>query len=572
MKTRATKLISVTGLICATTALAVMSGCKNTERQAALHTRLTVNRVSTVSVVVPPAPLPLEARPRPDLVVASLNKRILGRKSSQRDIYRVINDVDPIVKAAAQQPSVQDDLKRLADIMGLSVDKMRTSWIAMQDADIMLESGGDPDVVSTAGAVGVAQWMPAAGASAGLSINQQQAEQLSPQITELQRQIAWVQYLRQRDYDRAAPGIPIIAPTEVEPTFKMLLAQLGDLRSKRAALDERYDARKAIFAQTRYLLGISRKYPSPSWVFQAYHGGEGGVTRELREYCGARWPGSAYAAIRDCGEGTAGHRDLTFEDVYFGSSPSNHPESFRYLYGRGDDHRHYWWKLRAAQEALDLYARNTAESARVCKGFYPGSPAPTVWYGKTHPSLLTLDDLNAAHGNRDLVLVSPTRDLELVNTVDDPINAKAYDVLRPSAAGALELIMTAYRKCGGASQIRILDLTRTLDLNLRRDRRLAASRPPIAAVDKPKWPPPEDPITDQFDYHISGIEFDIERPMNENDRMIMDYCIGYFEDRGIVMRIESKEENAWQIVPNPKYANALDDISQKGKLPVIAGL
>jgi hypothetical protein len=485
-----------------------------------------------------------------------------------------MHDIHPIVVAAVQQPSVQDDLKRFAKAQGLSIDKMRSNWIAMQDADIMLESGGDPDVISSAGAVGAAQWMPASGASAGLSIHLADAEQLTPQITELQRQLAWVEYVREPDHSPAAPGIPIIATADIEPRLKMLLGQLDALRAQRARLDERYDPKKAICAQTRYLLGISGKFPSPSWLFQAYHGGEGAVTRELKEYCGAKWPGSATAAITDCGEGSADSRYLTYENVYFGSTPSCHPDAFKYLYSRGDDHRHYWWKLRVAQEALDLYSRNTAESARICRGYYPGSPAPTVWYGKTHPFLLTLDDLNAAHGNHDLVLVTPTRDMLPVQTVDDPVNAKAYSVLRPSAAGALELIMEAYRKCGGAAQIRLPNLTRTIDLNLRRDRRIAASKPAPASFEpgKPLWPPQPDPTHDQFDYHISGIEFDIERPENANDRMIMDYCIGYLEDRGIILRMDSKEENAWQIVPNPKYANALEDISQKGKLPKIMGL
>ena len=144
------------------------------------------------------------------------------------------------------------------------------------------------EAVSKAGATGVAQWMPGTGARVGLKIGKAAAEQLTSRITELQRQIAWVQYLRQPDHDQAAPGIPIIAPTDVEPRLKMLLMQLDELRSKRAVVDERYDPKKAIFAQTRYLLGISSAFPSPSWLFQAYHGGEGGVTRRAQGgMCGA---------------------------------------------------------------------------------------------------------------------------------------------------------------------------------------------------------------------------------------------------------------------------------------------
>ena len=218
--------------------------------------------------------------------------------------------------------------------------------------------------------------------------------------------------------------------------------------------------------------------------------------------------------------------------------------------------------------------RNTAESAKVCKALYPGSPAPTVWYGKDHPSLLSLDDLLVATSIHDLVHILPTQDLVLVKTLDDPIHADDYAVLRPSASGALNLIVQAYKRCGGASQIKLLSLTRSLELNGMRDKRIGETKPPQPSFQagKPLWPPQDKSLHDQFDYHTIGLEFDIERPANARDRMIMDYCIGYFEDRGIVLRMESKAENAWLIVPNPKYAKALNEIEQNGKLPDIRGL
>lgn len=554
-------------------------GCRNAERQAALHTRQAVLKVSSLSEAAPPAPLPLEPKPRPDLLVASLRKRVLGRENSQRDIYRVARNIDPIIVEAANQASVQEALQRLASDQGVPVAKMKQSWVSMQDADILLESGGDPDAISSAGAVGAAQWMPGSGAKAGLVVHAEAARQVTPQITELQRQIAWLQYLRQPNPNLAAPGLPTIPADQLEPRLGALLKQLDVLKAKRAALDERYDARKSIFAQTRYLLGISWAYPSPSWLFQAYHGGEGGVTRTLKEWYGPKWPGSVRAAIipsaTDSGsEGNAAAGQLTFESLYFGATPTNHAQAFRYLYGRGDDHRHYWWKLRVAQEALDLYARNTSESASDCMALLPGCPAPMVWYGKDHPSLLTLDDVTALTAVHELVHVSPSADLTPVKTPDDPIHAESYAVLRPSAWGALNLIMHAYKASGGTSAVRLLDLTRTIELNSMRERRLAAlpAVPSKPEPVKPLWPPKPNPVHDQFDFHTVGIEFDIERPAAAEDRKIMDYCIGYFEDRGIIVRTLSKGEDAWQIVPNPKYAKALSHIAQTGKLPELAGL
>jgi hypothetical protein len=197
-----------------------------------------------------------------------------------------------------------------------------------------------------------------------------------------------------------------------------------------------------------------------------------------------------------------------------------------------------------------------------------------VWYGKDHSSLLSLDEVMVAIHNHDLIAVSPSAELLPVISVDDPVHAADYAVLRPAAWGALDLITQAYKKCGGASQIRLTDLTRSVELNGLRYKRLAASKqaPPSFEPGKPLWPPKPNPVHDEFDFHTIGLEFDIERPADPDDRMILDYCIGYFEDRGIILRMESKASNSWEILPNPKYDTALETIAKKGKPPQLVGL
>jgi hypothetical protein len=137
--------------------------------------------------------------------------------------------------------------------------------------------------------------------------------------------IAWREYLLRPDADFNAPGAPRISRAQAAGELPALRAELEQLRAKRRRVDARYDPRRAVFAQTRYLLGLYRRFPSLDWVFQAYHGGENGVRRTLRFYLGPRWPGSAALAIR---QGGAGGRPLRFEDLYFGTTPRAAPAAF----------------------------------------------------------------------------------------------------------------------------------------------------------------------------------------------------------------------------------------------------
>jgi hypothetical protein len=56
------------------------------------------------------------------------------------------------------------------------------------------------------------------------------------------------------------------------------------------------------------------------------------------------------------------------------------PAAFDYLYGRSDDHRHYWWKLRAAGEAIAERRRDPDGFRRRWEAFLPGRFAEAAWY------------------------------------------------------------------------------------------------------------------------------------------------------------------------------------------------
>src|SRR5262249_51787048 len=85
----------------------------------------------------------------------------------------------------------------------------------------------------------------------------------------------------------AAPkaAVPVITRDEL---IAKRAHEVRLLEAKRRQVDERYDPAKAIASQTRYLVRMARRYGSLDWVFQAYHGGEGGVRNTVSYYLGAQ--------------------------------------------------------------------------------------------------------------------------------------------------------------------------------------------------------------------------------------------------------------------------------------------
>src|SRR5205823_10079834 len=87
----------------------------------------------------------------------------------------------------------------------------------------------------------------------------------------------------------AKPAVPTAATVITRDQLIARRAQeLRLVEAKRRQVDERYDPAKAIASQTRYLVRMARRYGSLDWVFQAYHGGEGGVRNTVGYYLGAR--------------------------------------------------------------------------------------------------------------------------------------------------------------------------------------------------------------------------------------------------------------------------------------------
>ncbi len=526
-----------------------------------------------VHIAVAQEALPLAApdrEQRVDDLLHMLQKRVWGRRASLPDIRRVVDEVGPIVREAADQPVVQPILTQIARDHAQSMETTRADWIAVQEADLLLEAGGSDDDVSTAGAVGVAQWMPNIAREQGLKVDTGASRSLTVRINDLNWRLAWLAYLARPDADPNAPGNPRFAPSDQAQT-DTLKAERETLRDLRRQMDQRYDPRLSLFAHTRYLLRLYAKFPSYDWIFQAYHGGEGGAKKELRLYLGVT-PTNFAQAIRSGNDG----QPLGYEDVYFGVSPRSHAKAFAYLYGRGDDHRHYWWKLRSSRLALAAYRQSPAAFEQLWKGLLPGRRTEAVWYPDANAhSIADLAALQSANG-KGLVPVTPLPGLIVRPSPLDVVNAPMYAALQMPAKGALLLALAAYRQAGGAAPLTTGDLALTPAYGAY-VRALHPPRPSLLPVYPPdldsKTLPINGPPAD-FDYHTTGLAFDILRPTPPADAKTLDYALSILEERGIVAVTEARDngERRWHIVPNPRYADALTHIATTGQAPSVSGL
>ena len=513
-----------------------------------------------------PLPLTLDQAALTRSLLDSLQKRVMGRRQAIRDIERVVNDLGPLVAEAARQPEVEPGLQVLAATEGVSPEEMRERWMRYQEADLLLEAGGDPDAVSSAQAVGVAQWLAGTGKRCGLTVDSGESLRLTEKIDERKWRIAWAEYVLRPDADAKAFGNPGYDRARAGQELPPLRAELEALRAKRRTVDARYAPRPAIFAQTRYLLGIAPKFPSADWLFQAYHGGEGGVTRLLKEFLGAAWPGSASIAIRTGRNG----QPLRFEDFYFATNPKERPEAFAYLYGRGDDHRHYWWKLRAAQEAIALYRKDKAAFHTIWERLSPGRIKTALWYPEAANHVFkNADALKAARKSGGLLPVEANSDLTIYPAVPNLPDAPLYNALRPEARGALLLLIAAYRQVGGTALLETDALTETpalaakyTALQKRKPRRSVKPvrlYPPDPDAKKlPGTGPPPD-----FDFHTAGLAFNLRVPADSQQHKLLAYALGYLEDRQILWHYEEKEflPAFYVVFPNPRYTDALTGIT-----------
>ena len=519
----------------------LLSGCR--PQQTAPP---TVPKMPTVRVVLQsPLPMQLSDAEWERTVLASLEKRIVGRRETFGDIERIVARISLLIREAVYSPELSVDFETIAQDNGLSLVEMREQWIATQEADLLMESGGRDDAISPSDACGVAQWLASTGRANGLYVNENESKRLTAKINPLKTQISWHEYLSRPDAKTNLPNAPELSQAEAIAQLPALRAELQLLNAKRRTVDERFVPSRAVFAQTHYLVKLYRRFPGLDWLYQAYHGGEGGATRTLKLYLGSYFPGNTADAIR---YGNSGSR-LNWETLYKNVTPQTRPDAFDYVYGRGDDHRHYWWKLRVCRGAIARYRSNKAAFEQEWLALLPGRSKEVLWYPNAQA-------------------------LSLPNITDKP-NALASGKLQtrksyfgqeitasPQTIGALLLVSKWYRANGGKEPLSIdADWLSTDELE-RRNRANPPQTTPSLLPPDTLVSPLEATLPPTFDFHTTGLAIDIRKPEAKRDAKILDYVLGWMEDREMIWRLyrRTAQPPCHHFVPNPRFAEALRSV------------
>jgi hypothetical protein len=522
--------------------------------------------------------LPVDAglqSPSAESVIVAQRKRIMGRLRSLEQVRRVATTIRPHVDRAIEAPSLQDDLRALARSAGMSLEQYKTYFKGKQEADLLLESGGDPSARSVADAIGVAQFMVGTGRRCGLRVDLGASNALTRKINALERQIDWLQ-AQPVEWARAVPPalagvVPAVevaggsADASLLPATSTATApgvwsrdqwlayrnsQRETLVAKRRQADQRFDPACAVAAQTRYLVRLTRRYGGVDWALQAYHGGEAGASKTMSLFTGSS--SRTLLASRGTPYGSLGTgRWLPYTELYQRVSPSATPAAFSYLFGRSDDHRYYWWKVLMAERALDLYRKDAGEFERQWQALQPGLNADAAFY--PDPTTLQFADNSAltdAYRSGELVSLprnAGTMGLRTVNVAAlAPESTTLQKGLRPEGMGALLRLAQIYRSNGGQEPLSVLALVQSSAYRQLWDRRYP----------DPPLPPgvPRDP-----EFHTTGVTFDVRRPNRDWDRKVLEFSLGRLYD---TLRISWRKENEagsqrYHVVANPKFKDEL---------------
>jgi hypothetical protein len=259
------------------------------------------------------------------------------------------------------------------------------------------------------------------------------------------------------------------------------------LTAERARIDERFDPEAALAGAVRYLTEARARFGSDELAVVSYHMGIGNLENVISTYASEE-PGT------DTG-------DLPYTEIYFGSSPLRHPETWELLSSFGDESSEYLWKVRAAEGIMRLY-RNDPETLAELEALHAAKATGEEAF---HPldeteSFEDPGELADAWGSGEIVPVPESP--ELGYAIDERMGRLAsqlgadpalYRGLRPEAVAALIYLAGLTREVnGGAGE---LSLTSAVRDQAYQD--LLVDRNPQA--------------TDDYSLHTTGWSFDIAR-------------------------------------------------------------
>ena len=207
------------------------------------------------------------------------------------------------------------------------------------------------------------------------------------------------------------------------------LGLVARLQGQRAAIDDRFNPRKALAATVRYLQIAEQHFGRSDLAAESYHMGIGNLQTVLNDYDGGK--------------------PVPYAQLYFDTTPDHHTRAYDLISGFGDDSSLYYWRLLGAQQIMRLYRTDRAELTRLASlQTAVDSQAYVLHPPQDVPPFATPDALDDAYARRAILpLPSNARALGL-----------AYDPSIGSLASQLKVTPALYRGLRGPALDLLIEL------------------------------------------------------------------------------------------------------------------
>jgi transglycosylase-like protein with SLT domain len=244
-------------------------------------------------------------------------------------------------------------------------------------------------------------------------------------------------------------------------------ATVARLERRRARIDDRFDAARALAGAVRYLKIARRDLGRADLAVVSYHMGIGNLQQVLADY--------------------GGGSSVPYVQLFFDPAPDHHGAAYRLLSGFGDDSSLYYWRLLGAEEVMRLFRGDRAALGRLSSlQTASGSAALVLHPPDRTPGFSSPEKLDYAYASRTVIPL-PANATALGLAYDPSIGSLArqlgvkpalYRGLRPAALDLLiELAARVRTLSGGASPL----IVSSAVTDRRYQRQLGVGDPPAAA-------------------------------------------------------------------------------------------
>jgi hypothetical protein len=377
------------------------------------------------------------------------------------------------------------DVEEQATITGTDPDLL--------EAMVFLESAGYPDARASddlEGAVGLTQILAETGQHfIGLRVDVEESERLTRKIARAEER---------GDAERAER-----------------------LRARRRHVDQRFDPIAALQGAGRYLAIAEDRLGSEELAVVSYHMGIGNLQNVLAAF---------------------GEDDVPWAEVYFGSTPDDHPRTYELLSGFGDDSATYLWRVYAAREIMRLYRRDQDELRSLDRLQRAKASAEEVLHPRAETDVFeTPEELDEAYESGDLRPFADVPGMRLdpdVGALAGRLEAerRLYRGLRPEALELAAYLSAGVRDVAGTrASLTVTSTVRDLEYQ-----RLLARRNLFA--------------TREYSLHTTGFAFDVRRKYASREQAV---AFEYMLDR-----LQSLSLIAWIREPGAIHITASSEADE----------